>query len=166
MWENVNRRGNVIEEEMREIYGYDMERFGTLDTSDKTIAILGCREWPQTAKQDGDRMSKQFYAIHRRSVISDQMSLLGVGTVLHLERVAWSLVKWLRQETDEYHPTPPPRLLHHIAHPHRPPLPPRPRFHLAFKNQPLVKRRSRGGARRKHVAPLLLFLELPRHETR
>ena len=33
---------------------------GRLDSSEKTIAILGDRWWPQTAKQDGDRISKQF----------------------------------------------------------------------------------------------------------
>ena len=37
-----------------------MEDFGRLETSEKTIAILGNRWWPQTAKQDGDRTSKQF----------------------------------------------------------------------------------------------------------
>ena len=37
-----------------------MERFGRLESSEKTIAILGDRWWPQTAKQDGDRVSKQF----------------------------------------------------------------------------------------------------------
>ena len=30
-----------------------MEKFGTLDRSKKTIAILGDRWWPQTAKQEG-----------------------------------------------------------------------------------------------------------------
>ena len=38
----------------------DMEEFGRLESSEKTIAILGDRWWPQTAKQDGDRTSKQF----------------------------------------------------------------------------------------------------------
>ena len=50
---------------------------------------------PQTAKQDGDRISKQNYVIYG-SVMSAQLlevSLLGVGTVLRLERDAWSLVK-------------------------------------------------------------------------
>ena len=37
-----------------------MEKFGTLDRSEKTIAIPGDRWWPQTAEQDGDRISKQF----------------------------------------------------------------------------------------------------------
>ena len=37
-----------------------MEQFGRLESSEKTIAILGDRWWPQTAKQDGDRISEQF----------------------------------------------------------------------------------------------------------
>ena len=37
-----------------------MEEFGRLESSEKTIAILGGRWWPQTAKQDGDRIRHQF----------------------------------------------------------------------------------------------------------
>ena len=37
-----------------------MEKFGTLDSNEKTIAILEDRWWPQTAKQEGDKMSKIF----------------------------------------------------------------------------------------------------------
>ena len=37
----------------------DMEQFGRLESREKTIAILGDRWWPQAAKQDGDRISKQ-----------------------------------------------------------------------------------------------------------
>ena len=36
-----------------------MEKFGTLDSSEKTIALLGDR-WPQKAKQQGDKISKKF----------------------------------------------------------------------------------------------------------
>ena len=45
---------------MRKIDGCDMQEFGRLESSEKTIAILGDRWWPQTAKQDGDGISKQF----------------------------------------------------------------------------------------------------------
>ena len=45
---------NVLE--MRKIDECDMEKFGTLD-SEKTIAILGDRWWPQKAKQQGDDIS-------------------------------------------------------------------------------------------------------------
>ena len=46
-------------DEMRKIDECDMDKFGTLDRSEKTIAILGDR-WPQTAKQEGDKISKKF----------------------------------------------------------------------------------------------------------
>ena len=45
---------NVLE--MRKIDECDMEKFSTLDISEKTIAILGDRWWPQTAKQEGDKI--------------------------------------------------------------------------------------------------------------
>ena len=37
--------------EMKKIEECGMEKFGTLDSWEKTIAILGDRWWPQTAKQ-------------------------------------------------------------------------------------------------------------------
>ena len=46
-------------EEMRKIDECGMEKFGTLDSSYKTIAILGGRWWPQTVKQEGDKISKK-----------------------------------------------------------------------------------------------------------
>ena len=45
---------------MRKLDVCDMEEFGRLDSSENTIAILGDIWWPQTAKQNGDRKSKQF----------------------------------------------------------------------------------------------------------
>ena len=48
----------VLEEETREIDEHDMEEFGTLDGSEKTIAILGDRWW-QAAKQEGAKISKR-----------------------------------------------------------------------------------------------------------
>ena len=73
-----------------------MEKFGTLGSSEKTIAILGDRWWPQTAKQEGHKISKTFLVTYGKSVMSAQMlevSLLGVGTMLRLERDAWSMLK-------------------------------------------------------------------------
>ena len=78
-------------EEVRKLDVCDMEEFGRLESSEKAIAILGDRWWPQTAKQVGDRKANSFYVIYGRSVMSAQMlevSLLGVGTVLRLERDA------------------------------------------------------------------------------
>ena len=45
-------------EEMRKLDERDIEEFGRLESSKKTIAMLGIGWCPQTAKQDGDRMSK------------------------------------------------------------------------------------------------------------
>ena len=81
-----------------------MEKFGTPDSSEKTIAILGDRWWPQTARKEVDKISKRFpYAVDGENVLSAQLLevfLLGVGTVLRLERDAWSIVKGLRQATN------------------------------------------------------------------
>ena len=49
--------------EMRNVDECDMERFGTLDSSEKTIAILGDRWWPQTAKQEGDKIRQAIYIL-------------------------------------------------------------------------------------------------------
>ena len=95
----------MLVEDMRKLDECDVEEFGRLESSEKTIAIVGDRWWPQTAKQEGDRTGKQLYVIHGRSVMSTQMlevSLLGVGTVLRFERDAWSMVKCLREATNEY----------------------------------------------------------------
>ena len=43
---------------MRKLDVCDMEEFGRRESSEKTIAILGDRWWPQTANQDGDWISK------------------------------------------------------------------------------------------------------------
>ena len=47
-------------EEMRKLDVCDMKEFDRLESSKKTIAILGDGWWPQMAKQDGDSISKQF----------------------------------------------------------------------------------------------------------
>ena len=46
---------DVLEEEMRDLNKSGMNSFDALDSREKTIAILGDRWWPQTAKQDGIR---------------------------------------------------------------------------------------------------------------
>ena len=73
---------------MREIDECYMEEFDTLDSSEKTIAILGDRWWPQAAKQEGDNISKTFICntqVYGNNVKSAQLlevSLLRVGTLL------------------------------------------------------------------------------------
>ena len=46
-------------EETRKLGTCDMEEFDRLESSEKPIAILGDRWMPQTAKQDGSRISMQ-----------------------------------------------------------------------------------------------------------
>ena len=58
---------------MGKINESDMEKFGTLDSSEKAIAILVDRWWPQTAKQEGRKMSKNFHVPHGENVMSAQM---------------------------------------------------------------------------------------------
>ena len=88
---------DVLEGEMKQMYQCDVEKLGTLYSSEETIAILGNRWWAQTAEQAGDKTSKRFLRnLWGGNVISTQtlkVSLLGVETVLRLERDAWSLVK-------------------------------------------------------------------------
>ena len=72
-----------------------MEKFRTLANSEKTIATLGVRWWPQKAKQEGDKMNNKNVLRHGKNEMSAVMlvSMLGAGTVLRLERDAWSMGK-------------------------------------------------------------------------
>ena len=74
----------------------DMEEFGGLESSEKTIAILGDRWWLQTAKQEGDRISKQFLC-NTWKKRNERPNVGGVSTrcrngAPRLERDAWSMV--------------------------------------------------------------------------
>ena len=83
-----NEERNVLYiEEMNNIDKYNMEKYSTLDSSEKTIAILGDR-WPQMAKQERDKVCANKCEIDKRDVLSAKMlevPLFGVGTVLRLE---------------------------------------------------------------------------------
>ena len=63
------------------------------------MGILGDGRWPQTAQQEGDRIIKQFLCnVWKKrdeppNVGGASLPLLGVGTVLRLERDAWSMIK-------------------------------------------------------------------------
>ena len=73
--------------------------------------IPGDRWWPQTAKQDGDRIDKQFLCntLKKRN---ERPNVGGVsirsGNGTPSRRDAWSMVKRLRQATNEYAPPLPP----------------------------------------------------------
>ncbi|CAM9811870.1 unnamed protein product [Sphacelaria rigidula] len=45
---------------MRHVNEGGMKSFDALDSSEKTMAKVGAKWWPQTAKQDGDQISKRF----------------------------------------------------------------------------------------------------------
>ena len=45
---------DVLEREMQDLNKSGMKSFDALDSREKTIAILGDRWWPQTAKQERD----------------------------------------------------------------------------------------------------------------
>ncbi|MEP5446746.1 hypothetical protein [Ekhidna sp.] len=51
---------DVFEAEIREVACWNMEEFGTLDSSEKRIAMLGDRRWPQAAKHYEDKISIKF----------------------------------------------------------------------------------------------------------
>ena len=53
----------MLEGEMRDLNKSGMESFDALDSREKTIAILGDRWWPQTAKQDGGKICTPEYKI-------------------------------------------------------------------------------------------------------
>ena len=90
---------DALKEKMRKLDVCDMEEFCWLESIEKTIAILGDRWWPQTAKLDGDRISKQFLCNiwkkrnERPNGGGVSIGLLGVGTVLRIERGVWLMVK-------------------------------------------------------------------------
>ena len=75
--QGLEERG-ALEEEMRKLDVCDMEEFGRLKSSEKTIAILGDRWWTQIAKQDGDRISKQFLCNIRKKR-SERPTVVGVS---------------------------------------------------------------------------------------
>ena len=46
----------MLDEEIREVKEGGIKSFDALDSREKTIAILGVWWWPQTAKQDADKI--------------------------------------------------------------------------------------------------------------
>ena len=45
----------MLVEDMRNLDGCGMEKLGTLNSGEKTIAVVRDRWWPQTAKEKGDK---------------------------------------------------------------------------------------------------------------
>ena len=83
----------------------NMEEFGGLESSEKTVAILGDKWWPQTAKHDDDRISKHFLCSmwkrrsERRNV--GDVSIGSRNSALRLEGMRGQWSKDLRPATNE-----------------------------------------------------------------
>ena len=112
----------ALEEDMRKLDVCDVEKFCRLESSEKTIAILGGKWQPQTAKQDGDRISKQFLC-HIWKKRNEHPNVGGVS--IRSRNGAPSRKGFVvngqmaRQATNEY----PPPLVLHPPHPHPHPSP-------------------------------------------
>ena len=81
---------------MRDLDKSGMKLFDALDSREKTIAILGGRWWPQTAKKDGDKICRRSFCSvwkKRNVYLAVGGVSVGIGTVFRLERDAWSMVK-------------------------------------------------------------------------
>ena len=66
-----------LEGEMRDLNKRGKKLFDALGSREKTIATLGDRWWPQTAKQDGDEICRRFLC----SVRKKRNEYLAVGGV-------------------------------------------------------------------------------------
>ena len=69
MWNVQGATGRFRDEKIDEC---DIEKFGTLGIRDKTVAILGDRWWPQTAKQEGEKTRKS-YVIYENNEMNAQI---------------------------------------------------------------------------------------------
>ena len=92
----------MIKEEMRKIDERDLEEFGSLliDCIDRENYHYPRRyRWYVSHRwrnKKGKRLSQSLYSVNGNDVMSAQLSevsLLGVGAVLRLERDAWSMAK-------------------------------------------------------------------------
>ena len=66
---------------MRKIDKCGMETFGTLDSSEKTIAMLGDRWWPQTAKQEEDKLEVSMKHTKYGKKLNERLNVGGVSIV-------------------------------------------------------------------------------------
>ena len=61
-------RDDALEEEMRKLDERGIEEFGRLESSERTIAIVAGRRWPQTANRTGLEYANSVYVIYGKSV--------------------------------------------------------------------------------------------------
>ena len=96
---------DVLEGEMRDLNKSGMKSFDALDSREKTIAILGESGGHRRRNRTAIRSVEGSYVVCGRNVMSTsllEVSLLGVGTALRLERDAGPMVRRLRQATQEF----------------------------------------------------------------
>ena len=92
---------------MRDLDKSGMKSFGALDSRRKRLLYWEIDGGHSRRNTTGIRYVEDSCVVYERNVMSTsllEVSLLGVGTVLRLERDAWSMVQRLRQATDEYAP--------------------------------------------------------------
>ena len=71
-------------EKMRKLEECDTEKFDTLHSRDKTIAILEDGWWPQAAKQEGENISEKF----RSNIWTERNERPAVGGVYNSSRIS------------------------------------------------------------------------------
>ena len=74
----------MLKEQMNKLNECAMGKLGTLDSSERTIAILGDRWWPQTAKLVGSKMSKKFPCNIWKNVMSAHMLQVSLLSLIHI----------------------------------------------------------------------------------
>ena len=73
---------NDLGEEMKKTDKCDMEKFGTSDSSEKAIAILGDNWWPQTAKEEGDKTVANGRSMFSEKVKFPRLCFVGYGSLI------------------------------------------------------------------------------------
>ena len=95
----VNRGDEEIDER-------DKEKFGTLDSSETTITILGDRWWPQSIDGETGYITT-WEKRNERPNVGHVFNIWNLN-ILHLERDAWSRDQWSLDQGKEQISTPPP----------------------------------------------------------
>ena len=67
--------------EMKKLDECDVEKFGRLESSAKTIAILGDRWWLRTVKQEGDKISKHVFCnVWEKRIERPHVGVVSIGS--------------------------------------------------------------------------------------
>ena len=102
--------------EMRKIDACGMEKFGTLDSSEKTIAILGDRWWPKTANRKGIRQAKTLHVTYGKTPNERQMLEVSIRSRHVAPSRKGSVVNGQTTKASNKRIRPPPPTSHQIVH--------------------------------------------------